>query len=124
MIDVEWRRALESLARYRGVTMEQVENCRTVDELAALLTPPVETAAPRAARYERALKAIADARFVQNFNAMGHAGGRLPTHLDAYDWIEWAQQTAKDVLDGDEAECPKCGTAFHEGACVSEEDKE
>jgi hypothetical protein len=55
------------------------------------------------ARYERGLKAIRDCE---------------ETGVDFGDWV---QATVEDLLDGEEAECPRCGTIVHEGACVSEE---
>ena len=55
------------------------------------------------ARYERALKAIA------------------ASTLTGADFGDWVQCVCEDVLNGGEAECPECGTAVHEGPCVSAE---
>ncbi|TAL08368.1 MAG: hypothetical protein EPO02_12865 [Nitrospirae bacterium] len=69
-----------------------------------VVTDVVETHEQRAARYERAICAFADQRFADR-------GGYA-------DFAEWVQQTAKDLLNGCEAECPICGTYLHDGACV------
>jgi hypothetical protein len=65
---------------------------------------PTETADQRAARYERALRAIGASKLVgPNFG-------------------DWVQQTVEEVLDGFEAECPNCEAAVHDGPCVGESD--
>lgn len=71
----------------------------------------METHEERANRYERFLRALADER---NKNKWCEA----LLHLDV---IEWANETARELLYGNEAECPICSTAIHDGECVSED---
>lgn len=66
-----------------------------------------ETAEARAARYERGLRGFTTVR-------------GLIARDD--DFSEWAQATAKELLEGGEAECPNCGTFVHDGPCVSDEE--
>ena len=54
-------------------------------------------------RYERTLKAI-----------------KVCT-LTGVDYGDWIQACVEDALDGQEPECWNCGTAVHEGPCVSAE---
>lgn len=79
------------------------EICRlTLADLVAELEKPAELDAT-AARYERALRAIAGCK------------------LAGVDFGDYVQALCDDVLDGgEEAECPECGTAWHEGPCVSD----
>jgi hypothetical protein len=67
---------------------------------------PDETPEQRAARYERALRAIAGCT------------------LMGADFGDWVQAVCTDVLDGMEAECWICGTHVHDGLCVGEEEAE
>jgi hypothetical protein len=57
----------------------------------------------RADRYERALRAIRDST------------------LTGMCFGDWVQACCEDVLDGNEAECPECGTVVHDGPCVGDE---
>lgn len=41
--------------------------------------------------------------------------------LTGVDFGDYVQSACEDLLDGGWAECPKCGTAAHEGACVDAE---
>ena len=66
--------------------------------------PPTESSEERAARYERALKAIGEST------------------LPGVQFGDWAQAVVEDVLEGFEAECPLCETAVHDGPCVGEEE--
>jgi hypothetical protein len=64
---------------------------------------PEETPEQKAARYERAIRAIEKC-----------------TLLGA-DFGDWVQSVCTDLLDGLEAECWNCGTHVHDGPCVSED---
>lgn len=59
-------------------------------------------------RYERFLRAL-------------YLPTMRPAVLDKADLGEWAEEQARNLLDGCEAECPNCSTPIHEGACVGEE---
>lgn len=65
--------------------------------------PTTETAEQTVARYERALRTIKNCT------------------LDLIDFADWVQCVVEDVLNGEEAACPICGTIVHEGPCVSED---
>lgn len=62
-------------------------------------------------RYERGLRAIAAA-----------ACQDVGDSLSWTDYGEWVQAQVENLIDhGADAECWSCGTAVHEGACVSED---
>ena len=64
--------------------------------------PDYESDADPAARYERALRAIA------------------ASTLTGVDFGDWVQAVCEDVLAGGEVECPQCGTPVHDGPCVGD----
>ena len=65
-----------------------------------------ETADDRALRYERTLRAIAKCE------------------LTGVEFGDYVQALCDDVLAGGEPECWQCGTAVHDGPCVSEYSEE
>jgi hypothetical protein len=62
---------------------------------------PLEPPEARVIRYERTLRAIAESK------------------LTGIDYADWVQAACDDALQGLWPECPECGTAVHEGPCVS-----
>ncbi len=76
----------------------------------AIVAKDLAAARDQRDRYERALKAFA------KWTSESCEFGVLAT----CDALEWVAAQSDEVLDGQEAECPMCGTHIHEGACVGD----
>jgi hypothetical protein len=64
------------------------------------------------------------ARFRVFIQAAYTAAAQVGAGLAAADFIEWFRDQTESVLGGADAECWKCGTAAHLGACAGDGDAE